>query len=530
MNVLELLYAKYRPAINEFDFDRLWIPPMLYYLSVKDIADLDEIALSASIRGGLEVKFKMIDQIMTNRGFKKFGGGTNRLVYRHLEDDRFVAKIAIDKVGVKDNPNEYNNQFILKPFVPKMFEVSPSGTVGFAEKVIPIRNKAEFREVGEYVYDLLTNCILGHYIMDDIGTDFFLNYGIRSNFGPVILDYPYLFELDGHKLYCKNMEINPFTKLPTGRICDGEIDYDDGFNFLVCKKCNKKYFAKDLSKDIKCKNLIIEGEVDMAQFKPVIKRGNQIIGGQTTLESDYIKKPREVAKNKTSGDNKMHPIIIRPKNSDVETTNATEDKETKKMFDGNKANAAINIIKNNETIENESLYLDNIIDFVPSGFTGDYNQFINDSLEEVEQDYMSGAINTTKDSSDKSIVYNTNYTDTIDGATYKAEISVLYNGEIYIKVFANGNPTPISYYKTDITTEGWDLNDNDDETEEETEEDVEESESEDNTNTSESEEPTPVEEPVSNFQKERRADRRNHMKRDKRDYRYNDDDADMSQY
>ena len=29
-----------------------------------------------------------------------------------------------------------------------------------------------------------------------------MNYGLREGFGPVLLDYPYVFELDGRKLIC----------------------------------------------------------------------------------------------------------------------------------------------------------------------------------------------------------------------------------------------------------------------------------------------------------------------------------------
>ena len=39
---------------------------------------------------------------------------------------------------------EYQNQFLIKPFCTKVFEVSPCGTVGIAERVEPITSKAEF--------------------------------------------------------------------------------------------------------------------------------------------------------------------------------------------------------------------------------------------------------------------------------------------------------------------------------------------------------------------------------------------------
>lgn len=74
----------------------------------------------------------------------------------------------------------------------------------------------------------------------------------EDNVGVVLLDYTYLYELDGNKLYCKAPNVNS----PSGH-CDGLIDYDDGFNRLYCTKCGSEYKAKELMKHIEEHEIIV---------------------------------------------------------------------------------------------------------------------------------------------------------------------------------------------------------------------------------------------------------------------------------
>lgn len=223
-----------------FDFDKLKAPPISYYLTSLDIQALNKIATSIKYQSNVNEKFKSMDRIMKRRGFVKYGCGTNRRIYRFLEDDSILMKVAYDRVGIEDNPNEYVNQKYLKPFVSKMYEVTPCGTVGLVERIEPIRTRDQFMANGEEIFDLLYFNIIGKYALDDIGTDAFMNYGIRKGFGPCLLDYAYLYELDEDKLHCKHM-INK-------RRCNGLIDYSSDFNELVCTKCGKTYTAKEIGK------------------------------------------------------------------------------------------------------------------------------------------------------------------------------------------------------------------------------------------------------------------------------------------
>lgn len=261
---------------DEFNFDRLQAPPLCMLLSPFDIQELHNIATSLKWSAKPQLRYQAIDNVMRRRGFIKFVAGTNRVAYRHPEDTRFLIKIACDDVGMRDNPAEYQNQYIFKPFVTKCFEVSPCGTVGVFERVNPITSREEFLSVAEDIFEVINEWFIGEYVIADFGSKFFMNWGIRKGFGPVLLDYPYMYKLDGNKLYCKA----PDPHSPTGK-CDGVIDYDAGYNFLHCTKCGVVYKAKELENKIKNHSIIAEKE---GEFKMKIK----VSGGSKNIQEKVI--------------------------------------------------------------------------------------------------------------------------------------------------------------------------------------------------------------------------------------------------
>lgn len=190
-------------SIDEFNFDRLQAPPISSMFTPFDIANLNQIAKSIRYSGNPELKFKEIDKIMRSRGFVKFISGTNRVTYRPIENNTFLVKVAIDAVGLGDNPREFRNQFIFKPFVTKVFEITPCGTLGVFERVTPITSREEFLSVASDIYELINEWFIGEYVLEDIGTKYFLNWGIRKGltmdqgvYYRNVVDY-YLFELLG---------------------------------------------------------------------------------------------------------------------------------------------------------------------------------------------------------------------------------------------------------------------------------------------------------------------------------------------
>ena len=308
-------------SVDEFNFDHLMAPPLYSFLTQYDIDQLRYIATSIRYSGKINQKYKAIDQIMKSRGFVKLVAGTNRVCYRHLEYDDIVVKVAVDAVGIHDNPEEFKNQHIFKPFVTKVFEVSPCGTVGLFERVVPITSREEFQSVATDIFDVISNWFVGEYVLADIGTKFFMNWGIRKGFGPVLLDFPYCYQLDGNKLYCRN----PDPSNPTG-FCDGVIDYDDGYNYLYCTKCGKRYKATELKKAVDRKEIIIGGNNKMAKELVVSVKKVKIDenGNIVRTSNDLPTTPKHVefktaAPKITSGVSTAVPVQ-KPKNTTLEVS------------------------------------------------------------------------------------------------------------------------------------------------------------------------------------------------------------------
>lgn len=222
-------------------FDSLRINPLLSYFTQDDIKFLHNLAVSPAMHCNVKEKYRLIGELMQKRGFKLIGGGTNRRAYECIYDSRVVAKVATDYVGFTSNLKEYVNQNVLKPFCNKIFEVTPCGTLAIIEAVVPIKDKSEFQKYAPEIFDILYFKIRNNNIaMDDIGTSRFKNWGYRTGFGPVLLDYPSMYVADPKKRLCKDILNNC--------LCSGTLDYDEGFNNIVCSECGKTYLASTLSK------------------------------------------------------------------------------------------------------------------------------------------------------------------------------------------------------------------------------------------------------------------------------------------
>lgn len=249
VSILEQLRAKRKSALD-FHYEELWAPPIMTLFTPQDVQELYSIATSIRYNGNIDKKYELIDNVMVRRGFRRAHCGTNRVVYNFLESSAFVAKVAVDKVGMTDSPAEYKNQVYFQPFCCRIFEVDPTGVIAFVERVNPISSLEEFISIKDDVFNMMITKIIGKYVVDDLGTKTYMNFGIRQNanghtFGPVIIDFPYVYELDGAKLICQK----PINTQFGVQACGGDIDYTPGFNGLICTKCGREYKAMDLAKD-----------------------------------------------------------------------------------------------------------------------------------------------------------------------------------------------------------------------------------------------------------------------------------------
>lgn len=242
---MKIIYAenpaigKNHPYLQSFIHDKHL--PIDHYLSKEDKYMIYKLATSPEYSSGdVSSRLEIYDQILNPRKFTRSFSGTNRVVYTHKSEKDFLLKIALDDVGASDNLREYTNQEYLKPYIPKLFDVTPCGTIALMERVTPILSRDEFYIHANSIYDVITHLIGHGFVLEDIGTDFFMNWGIRKEFGPVLLDFPYIFRSNKERMRC--ISFNHDTHVP----CYGKIGYDDGFNFLFCSKCGKRYAAKDV--------------------------------------------------------------------------------------------------------------------------------------------------------------------------------------------------------------------------------------------------------------------------------------------
>ena len=300
-NLIDLMKFKQDRSPNVVMYDSMMMPYWTNYIHPMEVEAIYKAITSARNAGNPEKRLKAIKTIMERNGFKRIGGGTNRIVYRFYEDPSIVAKVALDKVGLTENLGEFTAQEYLKPFCAKMFYCTPKGTIGFSEKVIPITNIEEFKAIAEDVVMILIT-ILSKYLIEDAGTKYFMNWGVRPGFGPVLLDYPSTYPMDPDKLHCKRI-------LLSGEVCGGFIDYDDGLNNLYCTRCGQTYEASSLASDKPSNNLIrIDRKKGKIPMKVSIVKNGEVI--KTFNDSSSIRNPH-YASNENTGAPKMVVKVMR---------------------------------------------------------------------------------------------------------------------------------------------------------------------------------------------------------------------------
>lgn len=218
-------------------------PPLLYYLPINIIQQIEEVTRDVKLMNKPDKKMELVNQILAPYGFKPLASGTNRRSFYCEYDPTIIIKLGSDVVGREDNKSEYVLQHILKPYVPKIYDIFPSGVLALEERVEPLSEEEFKLKHSKFAFDCIFFILSKGYIMEDVGTNFFKNWGVRLNGGPVILDFPYLYEVDYNKLKCDFVDRN-------GVRCDGYLDYnyDTGMNEIICLKCGRRYSAKSLAK------------------------------------------------------------------------------------------------------------------------------------------------------------------------------------------------------------------------------------------------------------------------------------------
>lgn len=222
-------------------------PPIESYLPRDVIQQLERISSSARLMNRPTERYKLQQDILRPYGFIHLASGTNRRTFYCVNDPTIVLKLASDRVGRSDNLAEVKNQELLKPLCPKIYHVLPTGLLSLQERVETM-SWEQFVQCSDAVFNIIMILMYNGYALEDVGTNFFKNWGLRYFTDipmPVILDFPYVYQVDWSKLRCTHVDPE------TGIKCDGYIDYDydRGMNELVCVKCGARYSARQLAKD-----------------------------------------------------------------------------------------------------------------------------------------------------------------------------------------------------------------------------------------------------------------------------------------
>lgn len=233
-----------RLRITNTDWASMVKPPLSSFAPPWVFNQLLQLSQDVKLMSRPAERYKIMEkEILNPFGFKILASGTNRRTFYYDYDPSIVLKVGSDKVGVTDNLSEYNLQNLIKPFCSKTYEVHPTGIVALSERV-EVMTKETYARFANQIFDILMHFFYKGFIFEDVGSNFFKNWAVRFDFGPVIIDYPYIYEVDWTKLKCN--WVNPATH----KVCGGELDYayERGMNEIVCTKCGNRYSAKHLAR------------------------------------------------------------------------------------------------------------------------------------------------------------------------------------------------------------------------------------------------------------------------------------------
>lgn len=255
-------------------------PPIQYYIPYQALQTLKYYTTSARYTNKVQEKFRLVNELMGIYGFKPLASGTNRRAFYCTYDPYIILKLGSDSIGRSDNIAEFKLQELLKPFCVRIIHVTPDGMLSMQERVEPMTSEDFAFKYGNDCIGMIIEMLKQGFIMEDVGSYFFKNYGVRLKFGPVLLDFPYIYKIDWSKTRCK--KIDPLTGIECGGFID--YDYETGCNEIICTKCGARYSARylaDTNQDkyiqiatSKGRHTMLAGDTNL---KVYITQGNKVI-------------------------------------------------------------------------------------------------------------------------------------------------------------------------------------------------------------------------------------------------------------
>ena len=174
----------------------------------------------------------IIKSIMEELEFEEIGCGTNRIVFIHEDYPTYVFKIALDSRGVLDNNNEFKLTNIMKSSKKQIITTNYEsiGVISIAER-INVFTKYDMEEAKDTIMKILE--VIGKYfILNDVGTKAYKNWGYDNDGNIKCLDYAYLTSIE-------NVVRNKCT-------CGGQLNYTENMLDFRCTECDKLFTYNDI--------------------------------------------------------------------------------------------------------------------------------------------------------------------------------------------------------------------------------------------------------------------------------------------
>ena len=268
-----------KPFSNQ-DWERIQRPPIQNYIPPNVLGYLAQLIDDPKWMNKTAKKKKEVRRVLKQIGLPQIAAGTNRMCFGCDYDPGIVFKFGLDRVGRSDNIAESYNQYFLNGFGTKILHVLPNGLFSMCERVQTMDQKT-FASYADTIYRLITYwAVHKNILIEDIGYNFFKNWGVRIGFGPVLLDYPYIYKIDPFKLVCKRKD--PYTQ----QECMGHIDYDRGLNQIICDRCGVRYGISDIAESnvgemikttVNMKGRVLSMSLVNTSIKVGIKKNGKIV-------------------------------------------------------------------------------------------------------------------------------------------------------------------------------------------------------------------------------------------------------------
>ena len=302
---------------SDKDWASIQRPPIQNYIPPNVLGYLAQLINDPKWMNKTAKKKKEVRRVLKQIGLSQIAAGTNRMCFGCEYDPGIVFKLGLDRVGRSDNIAESYNQYFLNGFGTKILHVLPNGLFSMCERVQTMDQKT-FASYADTIYRLITYwAVHKNILIEDIGYNFFKNWGVRVGFGPVLLDYPYIYKIDPFKLVCKRKD--PYTQ----QECMGHIDYDRGLNQIVCDRCGTRYGIADIAESnvgemiktsLNMKGKVLSMALVNTNVKVSVKKNgkiinrfyaesenkidkNQIIGGKIITSKSIDSLPKEIQDN-----------------------------------------------------------------------------------------------------------------------------------------------------------------------------------------------------------------------------------------